>query len=399
MRAHPMVGDSAIAVPLAAFDLMVVIVREVEGRAGIVAVPIELLVIAATVAPLVIRRKHPVWSAYLILVLGALHAALELGLAGLITGCIALYTLVVYVGRRHAALYFGLQVVTSAIQIPLLLERDEWLVAIGFTLGVLVFSWLLGEFVGARRAYHAELEARLHLLETERDQATRIAVADERSRIARELHDVVAHSVSVMVVHADGAAYAVDQDPAAARAAVHTIAQTGRAALIELRRVLDVLRGSTDDDGEALAPQPGVGDIGRLAETVRESGLPVLLELDDDLAGLPAGFALGVYRIVQESLTNTLKHAGRGAAAEVRVVRQEDAVLVEVLDDGAGKAAPVGAPAFNGVSGGNGLIGMRERATMFGGTLDAGPRPGGGWRVAAVLPLGPDNGATETGVA
>lgn len=164
------------------------------------------------------------------LVLGSVHAALELGLAGLGTGCIAVYTLVVYVGRRVAGVYLAAQLLSSAVQIGVQFGAAEWPVIGGFTFGTLAFSWLLGEFVGARRAYHSEVEARLHLLETERDQATRIAVAEERTRIARELHDVVAHAVSVIVVQAEGAAYAIESDPAAARGAVRTIADTGRGA-------------------------------------------------------------------------------------------------------------------------------------------------------------------------
>jgi signal transduction histidine kinase len=243
------------------------------------------------------------------------------------------------------------------------------------------FSWALGEFVGARRAYHSELEQRLKLLETERDQQARIAVGEERSRIARELHDVVAHAVSVMVVQADGAGYAIRSNPELAEAAVKTISDTGRTALTELRRLLGVLR-SEDQSGTQWAPQPDAGELNNLAENCRASGLPVRLELMGDLAHLPVGLGLGVYRIVQEALTNTLKHAGTGASAVVKVLRSEDKVVIEVTDDGFGTPHDLVE-----VSGGNGLIGMRERAGVLGGTLEAGPNPGGGWRVRGVLPL------------
>ncbi|MQA60937.1 MAG: sensor histidine kinase [Actinophytocola sp.] len=387
LHAHPTVGDCVIAAVIALFDIALMIVDDaISDERTNAPVYIELPVLLLTVLPLVIRRRHPLWFAYLVLVIGVGHNALELGVGAIVTGCIAVYTLSVYVGRRHTALYFGLQVAVSLVQIMIQVGAAQWLIVSGFTVGLLVFSWLLGEFVGARRAYQAELEARLHLLETERDQASRIAVAEERSRIARELHDVVAHSVSVIVVHADGAAYAMDGDRDAARRAVHTIADTGREALAELRRLLNVLRDPGAAEGEPLAPQPTIAALRELTDRLTNSGLRVRLDLDGDFAGLPAGVALGVYRIVQESLTNTLKHAGSGAVAEVRVRGAPDAVEVEVTDDGAGKAHPIGLHPLAAVPGGNGLIGMRERAHVFGGTLTVGPRPGGGWQVHAVIP-------------
>lgn len=387
-----MVGDSAIAVLLAVMDLTLTYSKP-DRPPAFVLIPL----IAAMVLPLVIRRRHPVSFAYLVLVIGTPHAALELGVAALVIGCIAVYTLLVYVGRKHAAGYLAAQVVTSVVQIVIQLERDRWLIAIGFTLGTLAFSWILGEFVGARRAYHAELEARLHLLETERDQATKIAVAEERSRIARELHDIVAHSVSVMVVQADGARYAIDSDPALAQEAVRTISETGREALTELRRLLGVLRNS-DSDAEPREPQPGVGSLDELVDRMGAAGLRVQLHVDDDVRALPAGVSLAVYRIVQESLTNTLKHAGRTATAAVRVHRKNDKLEVDIADDGAGRANPVGGAPMAAMPGGNGLIGMRERAHVFGGRLSVGPQPGGGWHVHAVLPQG-DAAASEQGAS
>jgi signal transduction histidine kinase len=162
---------------------------------------------------------------------------------------------------------------------------------------------------------------------------------------------------------------------------VKTISDTGRTALTELRRLLGVLR-SEDQSGTQWAPQPDAGELNNLAENCRASGLPVRLELMGDLAHLPVGLGLGVYRIVQEALTNTLKHAGTGASAVVKVLRSEDKVVIEVTDDGFGTPHDLVE-----VSGGNGLIGMRERAGVLGGTLEAGPNPGGGWRVRGVLPL------------
>ena len=387
MRAHPAVGDGLVALLLALLDGFIYAAAQFSPQAPemppwFVSIPVNI----ATVAPLVIRRKYPLVSAYLILCIGAVHAWLELGVTSLITGVIAVYTLVVFTSRRHAGVYVTLLAVGSGVQLALQYQND--LLVNLLTVAVLTaFPWVLGEFVGARRAYQRELEARLALLETERDHAAMMAVAQERSRIARELHDVVAHSVSVIVVQADGASYALRESPEVAERAVRTISETGRSALAELRRLLDVLRGE-DVAGEPRVPQPDVDELVELVDRVRVAGLAVRLDLGDDLDALPAGVSLGVYRIVQESLTNTLKHAGDGARAVVTVHHDDDGVRVEVYDDGAGKAREL-APAGDAAApqGGNGVIGMRERAHVYGGTLEAGPEPGGGWRVTAALPV------------
>lgn len=384
MRAHPMVGDSLIAVHLLLIDIAIFVVTQFEPEGAsqpwYITIPVDIVM----VSPLVLRRRYPLATAYAILVLGSVHSALELGLASGLASGVAVYSVVVYVGRRQGALYLALMLVVTVVQLYVQ-HFDDWLVNIIVAVLVLALCWLLGEFVGARRAYQAEVEARLHLLETERGQAARIAVAEERGRIARELHDVVAHAVSVIVVHADGASYALRADPDLAERAIRTISDTGRGALTELRRLLDVLRG--EDDDEPRVPQPTTADLADLADRMRTAGLTVRLELDE-LGELPAGVSLGVYRIVQESLTNALKHAGQGAKATVRVRRNPDVVTVDVTDDGAGKArqlVPNGQAAPP--AGGNGLIGMRERAHVYGGTLHAGPSPGGGWRVSARLPV------------
>ncbi|PXY31599.1 two-component sensor histidine kinase [Prauserella muralis] len=379
-----MVGDSLIAVHLLLIDVAILLFTRFEEAPDFapwyVALPVDVL----TVLPLVVRRRYPLVSAYGVLVLGAAHAALQLGLASGIASAVSVYSVVIYAGRAHGVLYLVLMVVASATQILLQYDDGRVINAVVVAL-VLALCWMLGEFVGARRAYHAEVEARLHLLETERDQATRIAVAEERGRIARELHDVVAHAVSVIVVHADGASYAIRTDPGLAERAVRTISDTGRGALAELRRLLDVLRGE-GGGSEPRVPQPTAADLAEVADAMRAAGLPVLLDVDGDLGELPAGVSLGVYRIVQESLTNTLKHAGPGARAEVCVRRGDDEVTVTVTDDGAGRARQV-AGTRAPEPGGNGLIGMRERAHVYGGTLDAGPSPGGGWHVRARLPV------------
>ncbi len=384
MRAHPMAGDTVLAVLLGLVDMLLFVA---DGFAELpelppwyVAVPVNL----AMVAPLVFRRKSPLWSAYVVLVVSIVHATLMLGIGSAAGLAMSIYSVVVYAGRRQGLIFVGAVVVSSAVQLALEPPDDELVIAILFLAFGIALCWTLGEFVGARRAYDVEVEARLHLLETERDQATRIAVAEERGRIARELHDVVAHAVSVMVVQADGASYAIESNPELAQRALQTISETGRGALGELRRLLDVLR-SDDADGEPRVPQPDAHALGELADRMRAAGVPVELETDD-LGDLPAGVSLGIYRIVQESLTNTLKHAGRGATAAVRVHRTGDLVEVEVSDDGAGRI-PQLTPVGGRLPGGNGLIGMRERAHVYGGTLDVGPAPGGGWQVRAALPV------------
>ncbi|GAA5157621.1 MULTISPECIES: sensor histidine kinase [Amycolatopsis] len=376
-----MVGDSLLAALLALLDLLVFVIaanqQQPDGHPWYVAVPLDL----AMVVPLAFRRRAPLTTAYVVLAVSIPHSVLQLGFGSLFASVIALYTLVVYVGRRQGAWYLAAQLVTIVVQTAVTWST-QWVVALIVVTVAFSFCWLMGEFVGARRAYHAEVEARLHLLETERDHASRIAVAVERGRIARELHDVVAHAVSVIVVQADGASYALRSNPELAERAVQTISATGREALAELRRLLQVLRD--EDAGVPRIPQPDAESLAELAERVRQAGVPVRLEIEGTLTGLPAGVSLGVYRIVQESLTNTLKHAGRGARAHVRVERGEDVVEVVVTDDGAGRLL---VPAERPLPGGNGVIGMRERTHVYGGSLEVGPVPGGGWRVHATLPV------------
>ncbi|HEY3464059.1 MAG TPA: histidine kinase [Amycolatopsis sp.] len=379
-----MAGDSVLAVLLGLFDLLLF---AADGLAELPELPpwyVALPVNIAMVAPLVFRRKSPLWSAYVVLVISIVHATLMLGIASIAGLAMSIYSVVVYAGRRQGLVFVGAVIVASAVQLAFD-PTDELLISALFLAFGIALCWTLGEFVGARRAYDVEVEARLHLLETERDQATRIAVAEERGRIARELHDVVAHAVSVMVVQADGASYALQSNPELAQRALQTISETGRGALGELRRLLDVLR-SDDADGEPRVPQPDAHALADLAERMRAAGVPVELELGE-LGELPAGVSLGVYRIVQESLTNTLKHAGRGATASVRVHRTGDLVEVLVSDDGAGRVPQLAGPGPGRLPGGNGLIGMRERAHVYGGTLEVGPAPGSGWQVRAALPV------------
>jgi signal transduction histidine kinase len=217
---------------------------------------------------------------------------------------------------------------------------------------------------------------RAQQLEREREERAQALVAEERARIARELHDVVAHSVSVMVVQAQAGPRLLGK-PELAGTAFESIESSGREALVELRRLLGILRAG--DRELAIGPQPGLASLEGLVKQVREAGLPVELQIEGEQLTLPPGVDLSAYRIVQEALTNTLKHAGH-AHAQVVVRYSSSTVELDIVDDGGGPPATL-----NGS--GHGLIGMRERAALYGGHLEAGPRPGGGYAVRARLPV------------
>ena len=254
-----------------------------------------------------------------------------------------------------------------------------------FVLTVVVAGvWVLGLHMRTRRAYLRSVEERAARLERERDNEVKMAMAEERARIARELHDVVAHNVSVIVVQADGASYAIDTDVGRARQALETISSTGRLALAEMRRLLGVLRES--DDVSTFAPQPGVAQLDDLVEQVRASGLPITFAVDGPPVTMSEGRQLTVYRIVQEALTNTLKHGGPRVAASVRLLYADDALEVRVDDDGRGAAA-------HDDGRGHGLAGMRERVAVYGGEVHAAPRHGGGFEVMARIPVREEVGA------
>ena len=238
-----------------------------------------------------------------------------------------------------------------------------------FAMALSAGAWALGEAARNRRAAL--------------DQEARRAAVDERERIARELHDVIAHTVSVIVVQAAAADDVFERRPAEARTALRSIESSAREALTELRRLLAFVR-SDGADGEESAPQPGLARLDELAEPLRRSGLAVRVDRDEELGSLPPGIDLSTYRIAQEALTNVVRHAG-ASRAEVAVRRDGDALELTVLDDGAGAATePAG--------GGQGIVGMRERVAMLGGTFEAGPLAGGGYRVRARLPLDAEDG-------
>ncbi len=362
-RRHPIATDLAL---VGAVLLLTVpdLVNDARHRAGVTVFTILLVV------PLLWRQRRPM---PVFLVLAAVAFAQWLADVKVIADVallIALYTVAVQESRRRA-LFAAAVLEFGAILAVLRWSEDGWLRPFVALSALIMAAGVLGTSVRHRRALLASLEDRAARLELERDQQGLLAAAAERARIAREMHDIVAHNLTVMIALADGAVFAAERAPEKATTAMETVSATGRQALTEMRRLLGVLR---EGEVEAeLLPQPGVPQIDQLVEQVRAAGLPVTLEVAGDGRSLPAGAQLTVFRLVQEALTNTLKHAGASAAARVRLRYAGDGVDVEVTDTGQG------APAVS--AGGQGLEGMRERAAVYAGTVEAGPRSGGGWRV------------------
>jgi signal transduction histidine kinase len=343
---------------------------------------VSILAVAAAVA-LLRRRTMPEVALVLGAVVSVVMPFWGLGSASSFFVCgIALYSGAANLGRRRSLPMAGLLVFATAVSsIPNHFDAWERVVNVLLPLLFLSATWLWGDNVATRRAYVAALHARVGTLESEREARSRAAVVEERARIARDMHDIVAHHVGAIVVQAQGGRYALARDPAAAEAAFDTIAESARSALRELRSTIAVL---ADEGGVAEhSPQPEVSDIAALVEPMRTAGLPVSMTTSGDLAGLPRAVSLAAYRVAQESLTNALKHGGPGSRTSLRVERSADEVTVRVVNDIGG---PPGIP--SAVEGsGKGLIGMGERVAAAGGRLSAGP-DGRRWRVEAVLPAG-----------
>ncbi|UNT00771.1 sensor histidine kinase [Streptomyces tubbatahanensis] len=350
------------------------------------------LVAACVGAPLAVRR---LWALpVLAVVLGATAAAtlLDITRDPYVSTALTLYTAALVQPARWAAggLVLTLSVSSAAVLAgeAVLTPSGPWSDAVGTTALVwlvLGAAWAAGRVVRERRARAARRQRRL----------AEEALVEERLRIAREVHDVVSHSLSVIVVKAAVANHVARARPEETRDAVRAIERTGREALTEMRRALGMLRG--DDAGKhapgedlaGTAPAPGLDDLPCLVQRAQEAGVRTGLRTRL-AADLPAGLALTVYRIVQEALTNVVKHSGGGTRCEVTLTGDSrEGVRVEVVDDGAGNAVM---PGRAGLRGGHGLLGMRERVMMYGGTLEAGPQPGGGFAVSARLPAEPAHG-------
>ncbi len=278
------------------------------------------------------------------------------------------------IGKRVigvAALVIGMSI-AAGIGMP-----DTTTANIATTGAIYFATFFFGVAIQNRRLYSEQLEERAALLERERDEEAKRAVADERLRIAQELHDVVAHSMGVIAVQAGVGSHVIDRDPAEAKKSLDAIAATSRSTLTEIRRLLGVLRA---DDGGAYQPAPGLADLDRLVVELQSAGLAVDVAISGTREGVPPGVDLTAYRIVQEALTNVLKHAGP-AHAHVVVGYEPAALRLEIADDGRGTNG-------RATEGGHGLVGMRERVGVYGGSLQAGPVAGGGFRVIARLPYG-----------
>ncbi|HUR84513.1 MAG TPA: sensor histidine kinase [Solirubrobacteraceae bacterium] len=338
----------------------------------------------ALTLPLAARRRAPLRVTCAFAGVAVLNAILGGGLfegeppppPSLLAGALAFYSLGAYAEERDART--GAAIGVAGFWTAVLVSGQVDVASFLFSAGLIVATpWLIG------RSHRARAQ-RVALLEREQRQRERAAVGEERARIARELHDVVAHSVGVMVVQAQGAQRMLDRDPERAREALVAIEATGRTALSEMRRSLGVLRRPDGEAPAPLEPQPGLDGLAALVEQARQSGLAVELVTEGEPAPLPSGIDLSAYRIVQEALTNTLKHAGP-VPARVAVRYNGERLELEITDDGGdGDGAR---PAADGA--GQGLVGMRERVALYGGELHAAPRPEGGFVVRASLPIAP----------
>ena len=337
-------------------------------------------------APLIWRRTHPELVFFGVCAVAVLQwlGGFELmpGNVGLL---VALYAISVYGDVRLSRIALGIGGLGVLMATSRYWANSDWKqqVTMMVALGALVFGvWAFGERRRTRGLYVAQLEERAAQLERDRDREAKLAVSNERTRIAREIHDVVAHGLSIMIVQADGGLYAADQSPDAAKKALATIGDTGRASLTEMRKMLGLLKQDEqrDLDPNQPRPQPGVSSLPELIDNVREAGLNVTYDVIGEPRDLPALLGLTAYRIVQEGLTNTLKHAGPGARTSVTLDFGREMLTVVVTDDGRGAGvAPSADP-------GHGLVGMRQRASVSGGTVSAGPKAGGGYEVIARLP-------------
>jgi signal transduction histidine kinase len=364
-------GDEALAGVLTALVLVQIAGRDASagGRAldAAAVVAIGLAAARRVRAPLILLGLMLAVAVGSVLGLGTPSEEGTLGSAGLFAFLLlAVYSAAAHTGGRESLLAAAMTsgIAITVLNIPEGINPDS-VVFFGLILGA---PWAAGRAVRGRRLKDMQLE----------DEKARAAAAilEERAQIGRELHDVVAHSISVMVVQARGGRRVLDTDPADARDAFATIEQVGQQALDEMRRLLGMLR--TSDDVLALSPQPSLRELDTLVEQVRAAGLPVRVDVEGDPRDLPPGVDLSAFRIVQEALTNALKHAGP-ARARVLLRYGLDDLELEISDDGAG--------AGDGTAG-YGLVGLRERVSVYGGELSAGNRPGGGYALRVRLPLG-----------
>ncbi|MEH0470045.1 sensor histidine kinase [Streptomyces sp. B21-097] len=400
-RTHPWVLDTAVVVLVFLMFCVPDLFHDVAGdgdgdgprrlRLAFTELPVAgmLAVQAGLVLPLLWRRRRPAAAFAAITAVFVLQWSLGAGLRADVALFVALYSLALH-GRLRQLPW---ACAAMAGSMGLVAVRVSSAVSVGdalfFLLSTATAAVALGLMVRIRRAQLAGLRERAARLEIERDQRNRLATATERTRVAREMHDIVGHNLSVIITLANAGAYATDIAPERGKEALQLIGDTGRQALGELRRVLGVLRETAEGPpgGPELSPQPGILDLGALCATVRAAGLEVVYRTSGDADTLDGGVQLTVYRIVQEALTNTLKHADNGTRVHLAILVEDSRLTIRVQDTG--PATPSGPPNEEG----HGLVGMRERAALYGGTVSAGPTGGGGWSVEAVLDLTPQGGA------
>ncbi|MEU5878740.1 histidine kinase [Spirillospora sp. NPDC047279] len=369
---RPQIADAGLAAGLAVTSLAVA-----GGRTGV----LGWLCVVAVHIPLVWRRRAPLTVFWAVAVLAGV-SFYPLAVEGpylLLAPLAALYTLARHRPRWQSLVVAGLA--ETALLWGWAAGELTWAKILGLA-PLTAVTALAGTNLRSRRAYLDQRAERARQLERDREQRARLAVAAERERIAREMHDIVAHNLAVMVALADGAALTATDDAERAATVMHNVAATGRQALDEMQHLLDLLRNGTADPSGGNAPQPGLADLDELVEQVRAAGPEVTVTQEGMPGRWSPGAGLAVYRIVQEAFTNTLKHAGPAARIELRLRYPPHGVELEVTDDGALRRWPRTGPDGTG---GHGLVGMAERVGAYGGSVEAGPRTGPGWRVAARL--------------
>jgi signal transduction histidine kinase len=386
----PWLVDATIALGLSALSLLTV--ASGSAAAG-QSDPLSIALLLLETLPLIVRRRWPIPVLIVTLAATALHASLVQGqvVNESLGALVALFTVAEHYDRRAAVIAaLGVAATFAAV----IVAKAGSQVAVAGTIQTMLSVGIvvaLGDWARTRRQYAAAIEENASLQESEREERSRRAVEDERERIARELHDIVTHHVSVIVIQAGAGLTALDRRPERVRTALEAIDRTSREALTDMRRMLGMLGdapGMPTTGDEARAPMPRLERLGELIEDVRAAGLPVELSLDGVRRPLDAGIELSAYRIVQEALTNALKHA-RGARARVRLAYEPRAIEIEVTDQGGAGQRDLGEAA----GGGRGLIGMRERVALYGGEFEAGPTPTG-FRVHARLPIDPEPGVS-----